>query len=112
MPSVNKPIDLKPAQAQAANMSAPGLVAETAAQQLTTASSTAAAASTAIRSMWAPLAATVAEDEATRQGLNTGGGRRIANIYQRQTEAVTTLVTIDDDNRQALTLLPTGTRPG
>ncbi|MGD9621564.1 MAG: hypothetical protein AB7G47_14385 [Mycolicibacterium sp.] len=111
MPSVNKPIDLKPAQAQAANVSAPGLVAETAAQQITTAASTAAAC-TAVRSMWAPLTATVAEDEATRRGLNTGGGRRIANIYQRQTEAVTTLVTIDDDNRQALTLLPTGTRPG
>jgi len=112
MPSVNKPIDLKPAEAQAANMSAPSLVAETTAQALTTTASTAAAASTAARSMWAPLAATVAEDEATRQGLNAGGGRRIANIYQRQSEAVTTLVTIDDDNRQALTLLPTGAAAG
>jgi hypothetical protein len=108
MLAVNKPIDLKPAEAQAANMSAPSMVASAAAQAPINAASTAAASCDAARSMWAPLAATVAEDETTRQGLNAGGGRRIAGIYQRQTEAVTTLVTADDENRQSLTLLPTG----
>ena len=79
---------------------------------MTTAAAAPAAASGALRSMWAPVTATVAEDEATRQALNTGGGRRIANIYQLQTEHVTTLVAADDENRQCLTLLPPGTSPG
>jgi hypothetical protein len=108
MPAVNKPIDLKPVEAQAANMSAPSMVAASAAQAPTSAPASAAASSDAARSMWAPLAATVAEDATTWQGLNAGGGRRIAGIYERKTEAVTTLVTADDENRQSLTLLPTG----
>jgi hypothetical protein len=107
MPAVNKPIDLKPAEAQAANMSAPSIVASAAAQAPTSAASTAAAACDAGRSMWAPLAATVVEDETTRQALNAGGGRRLAGIYERKTEAVTTMVTADDENQQSLTLLPT-----
>ncbi|MCH9729734.1 MAG: hypothetical protein K0U84_08690 [Actinomycetia bacterium] len=113
MPSaVNKPLDLRPAEAQAANMSAPTMVAETAAQTMTTTAAIPAAASGALRSMWAPVTATVAEDEATRQALNTGGGRRIANLYQLHTDHVNTLVAVDDQNRQGLTLLPPGTSPG
>ncbi len=108
MPAVNKPMDLKPVEAQAANMSAPSMVAAASAQTPTSAPASAAATCDAARSMWAPLAATVAKDETTRQGLNAGGQRRIAGIYQRKTEAVTTLVRIDDENRQSLTLLPTG----
>jgi hypothetical protein len=108
MPAVNKPINLEPTEAQAANMSAPSMVASAAAQAPTNAGSTAAATCDAARSMWAPLAQIAAEDETMRQALNAGGERRIASIYQRQTEAVTTLVNADDENRQSLTLLPGG----
>jgi hypothetical protein len=108
MPAVTKPFTLKPAEAQAANASAPAMVAETAAQTPSGSASSTAAASCAVRAMWAPLGATIAEDEATRQGLNAGGGRRIASIYQRKTEYVTTMVTIDQENRQSLTLIPSG----
>ena len=65
MPAVNKPIDLKPVEAQAANMSAPSMVAAAAAQTPTSAPASAAATCDAARSMWAPLAATVAEEETT-----------------------------------------------
>jgi hypothetical protein len=58
--------------------------------------------------MWAPLAEPIAEDEVIRQGLIAGGGRRIAGIYQRKIEYVTTMVTIDQENRQSLTLIPGG----
>jgi hypothetical protein len=108
MPAVTKPFTLKPAEAQAANASAPAMVAEATAQAPSGAASSTAAASCAARPMWAPLAATIAQDEATRQGLNAGGGRRIAGIYERKTEYVTTMVTIDQENRQSLTLLPGG----
>ena len=108
MPAVTKPFTLKPAEAQAANASAPALVAETAAQAPAGSASSTAAATCVTRPMWAPLAETVAEDELIRQGLNAGGGRRIASIYQRKTEYVTNMVTIDQENRQALTLIPSG----
>ena len=84
MPAVNKPIDLKPVEAQAANMSAPSMVAAASAQTPTSAPASAAATCDAARSMWAPLAATVAEDETTRQGLNAGGERRIAGHLSAQ----------------------------
>lgn len=58
--------------------------------------------------MWAPLTETIAEDEAFRQGLNAGGGRRIAGIYQRKTESVTSMETIENENRQSLNLIPSG----
>jgi hypothetical protein len=58
--------------------------------------------------MWAPLTETIAEDETARQGLNAGAGRRIAGIYQRKTEYVTAMVTTENENRQALTLIPSG----
>lgn len=109
MPAVTKPFTLKPAEAHAANASAPAMVAETVAQAPSGAEASTASATSAVRAMWAPLAATTAEDEATRQGLNAGGGRRIGSIYQRKTEYVTTMVTIDNENRQSLTLLPGGT---
>jgi hypothetical protein len=108
MPAVTKPFTLKPAEAQAANASAPAMVAETAAQAPAGVASSSAAATCVARPMWAPLAETIAEDEVTRQALNAGGGRRIAGIYQRKTEYVTTMVTIDQENRQALTLIPSG----
>ncbi|BBY46894.1 hypothetical protein MARA_03240 (plasmid) [Mycolicibacterium arabiense] len=108
MPAVTKPFTLKPAEAQAANASAPALVAETAAQAPAGSASSTAAANCVARPMWAPLAETVAEDEVIRQGLNAGGGRRIASIYQRKTEYVMNMATIDQENRQALTLLPSG----
>lgn len=107
MPAVTKPFTLKPAEAQAANASAPAMVAETAAQAPSGSASSTAAATCAVRPMWAPLAETIGEDEVIRQGLNAGGGRRIASIYQRKTEYVTTMVTIDhQENRQSLTLIP------
>jgi hypothetical protein len=56
--------------------------------------------------MWAPLTETVVEDEALRQGLNAIGGRRIASLYGRKSESVTSMVTIEQENRQSLTLLP------
>jgi hypothetical protein len=102
-----KPIDLKPIEALTANMSAPGMVTASAAQGSTNAVSGAATACHAVLSMWAPVSATVTEDGTTRDGLNAGGGRRIASIYQRKDEAVTTLVTTDDENGQRLTLLAT-----
>lgn len=108
MPAVTKPFTLEPAEAQAANASAPALVAETVAQAPAGSTSATAAATCAARPMWAPLAATIAEDEMTRQGINAGGGRRIASVYQRKTEYVTTMVTIDQENRQSLTLIPSG----
>ena len=43
MPAVNKPIDLKPVEAQAANMSAPSMVAAASAQTPTSAPASAAA---------------------------------------------------------------------
>lgn len=112
MPAVtkSKPIDLEPTQAQAANVSAPSMVASASSQAVTTAPTSTVAACSAVASMWAGLSATVVEEETTRQGLIAIGQRRLLGTYQRQTEAVTTLVTINDDNRQALTLLPgTGT---
>lgn len=108
MPAVTKPFTLQPAEAQAANASAPALVAETAAQAPAGAASSTAAATCVARPMWAALAETIAEDEVIRQGLNAGGGRRIASIYQHKTEYVTAMVTTDQENRQALTLLPGG----
>ena len=78
------PSTLKPAEAQAANASAPSMVAETAAQAPSGTASSTAAATCAVRAMWAPLAATVAEDEVTRQALNAGGGRRIAEHLSAQ----------------------------
>lgn len=106
MPAVTKPFTLEPVEAQAANVSAPALVAEAAAQAPSGLASSSAAAACAARPMWAPLTETIADDEAVRQGLNTGGGRRIASIYQRKSEFVTTMVQIDEENRQSLTLLP------
>ena len=108
MPAVTKPFTLQPVEAQAANASAPAMVAEATAQAPSGLASSTAAASCAARPMWAPLAETIAEDEATRQGLNAGGGRRIASIYQDKTEYVTQMVSINQENRQALTLLPGG----
>lgn len=108
MPAVTKPFSLKSAEAQAANASAPAMVAETAAQASAGAASSSAAATCVARPMWAPLAETIAEDEVTRQALNAGGGRRIASIYQRSTEYVTAMDAKDEENRQALTLLPSG----
>jgi hypothetical protein len=107
MAAVNVPIDLKPAQAQAANASAPGLVAA-ASSHVTTIPVATAAAADAARSVWAPLATTASDDETTGHALAVGEQRRIAAIYRRQSDAVTTMVAIDDDNRQSLTLLPTG----
>lgn len=108
MPAVTKPFNLKPAEAQAANVSASALVAETAAQTPSGAASSGTAAVCAARPMWAALSETVAEDETVRQGLNAAGGRRIASIYQRKTEYVTAMMTTENDNRQALTRIPTG----
>ena len=109
MPAVTKPFSLEPAEAQAANAAAPSRVAEATAQAPSGLASSTAAATCAARPMWSPLAETIAEDEATRQGLNAGGGRRIASIYQSKTEYVASMVTIDQENRQSLTLLPGGT---
>lgn len=108
MPAVTKPFNLKPVEAHAANASAPALVAETVAQTPLSAAPSRAAAACAARPMWAPLTETIAEDEVIRQGLNAGGGRRIAGIYQRKTESVTSMETIENENRQALTLIPSG----
>ncbi len=108
MPAVTKPFNLKPVEAHAASASAPALVAETVAQAPSGAASSGAAAALAARPMWAPLTETIAEDEAIRQGLNAGGGRRIAGIYQRKTESVTSMETIENENRQSLTLIPSG----
>lgn len=108
MPAVTKPFNLKPVEAHAANASAPSLVAETVAQAPSGAASSGAAAACAARPMWAPLTETIAEDEAIRQGLNAGGGRRIAGIYQRKAESVASMETIENENRQSLTLIPSG----
>ncbi len=105
--TATKPFNLKPAEAHAANVAAPAMVAESAAHApATAASAMGAAAASVARPMWAPLSTIAADDEATAQALNTGGARRIAGIYQRKQESVTTMETIENENRQALTLLP------
>ncbi|AFM20216.1 hypothetical protein Mycch_5551 (plasmid) [Mycolicibacterium chubuense NBB4] len=105
--TATKPFNLKPAEAHAANVAAPAMVAESAAQTPTTAATSASAATTCVaRPMWAPLAEVAGDDQAMAQALNAGGARRIAGIYQRKQESVTTMETIENENRQALTLLP------
>ncbi|MBU8841442.1 hypothetical protein [Mycolicibacterium goodii] len=105
--TATKPFNLKPAEAHAANVAAPAMVAESAAQAPTTAaSSLSAAAACTVRPVWAPLSTIAADDEAVAQALNAGGARRIAGIYQRKEESVTTMEAIEEENRQGLTLLP------
>lgn len=106
MAAVNTPIDLKPAQAQSANASAPGLIAAAAAAAPTSLPTTAAVVADSGRSVWIPLAEAATEYETIHQPLNAAGQRGIGGIYQRQAEAVTSLVSTDDQNRQSLTLLP------
>ncbi|BBZ31353.1 hypothetical protein MMAD_56480 (plasmid) [Mycolicibacterium madagascariense] len=105
-----KPFNLKPAEAHAANVAAPALVAESAVQTPAAATAGAAAATTcAARLMWAPLSEIAGDDQLMAQALNAGGARRVADIYQRKQDSVTTMETIENENRQALTLLPGGT---
>lgn len=106
MAAVNQPIDLKPAQAQSANASAPGLIAAAATAAPTSLPTAAGVVADSGRSVWMPLAEAATEYEAVHQPLNAAGQRRIVGIYERQTEAVSTLVSTDDQNRQSLTLLP------
>jgi hypothetical protein len=105
MPAIDKPLDLNPTQAQAANASAPGLIAAASTTPVVTARGTAAAADSA-RSVWLPLAEAATEYATTYQPLNTAGQRRIGGIYELQSESVVSLVETDDANRQSLTLLP------
>jgi predicted deacylase len=105
--TATKPFNLKPAEAHAAAAAAPALVAKTAAQAPTTAAaSVSAAAASAARLTWAPLSAIAGDDQAMAQALDAGGARRITTIYERKQESVTTMETIENENRQALTLLP------
>ncbi len=76
MPAITKPFNLKPAEALAATATAPALAATVAAQTSTGATSMPAAASAAAHAMWAPVAATVVDDEALRQGLSATAMRR------------------------------------
>lgn len=108
MPAITKPFNLKPAEALAATASAPALAASVAAQTSTGATSMPAVAAATAHAMWAPVAATVVDDEALRQGLSATAMRRTTGIYERKTQSVTAMVDIEDQNRQALTLIPGG----
>ncbi|BBY96400.1 hypothetical protein MGALJ_60690 (plasmid) [Mycobacterium gallinarum] len=109
MPSVNKPLDLETVAAQSLNSSG-SAVAASAAADIGSSGTSAGAVCAPAGAMWAGLSAAVAENQATSEALAAHATRRIEALYRLRSEAVQHLDGIDEENRQALTLLPPGLR--
>src|ERR1700738_3117255 len=97
-------IDLKPIEAQAANTRG-GQVATDVAQAATP-SMAAAPVAKAAASMWVAVPVITAEAEQQGTAVGSALAARGVNIATRNSEAVTTTVEADDQNRQSLTPEP------
>lgn len=109
MPAANKPLDLKSVEAQSLNVSGSAIAASAAIDSGTSVGAASAVCAPA-GAMWAGLAAAAAANQTTSEALTAHATRRIEALYRLRGEAVQQLDGINEENRQALTLLPRGLR--